>query len=431
MNILFYAEPVPIRNSFHQHSAVANIYSKIILDNFNWLVNSDFSVKILTNQHVRHEIIKNKPKSRPFLLTLDDKQEEILGSFLVDWQSQGLDVWQDLMLGRGNVSSSVEKILNKVRKSYVFDVVVCWGQNGALKKYCEKNGVQLLHMELSSIRPPFGSSMILDPRGVNGAASPIKLTLDDLKRHTNPVEPNFARLLLSYSQQNVADKVTAFDGVKNITLSEVMEITGRRALVPLQLFDDANILLYSPFNSPLDFLQKTIPQLTEAGYHVVVKCHPGAKSRPVNYLHQIECVDYCNTADNVTVIDRDVSAEENLSLIDWFDLVVTINSSVGFESALLGKIVCVLGESMYKVKDAFPSLVDALSPDFDYKVYRDNLRYIIGFFINQYFLTERYIYSEKFFDRVFYLTSNQTKTLSMDDFGLGECLNPYFDLGVE
>lgn len=417
MNILFYAEPLPIRNSFHQHSGVAHKFSKMIVDNADYLMESGIKVQVLANNHVHNELLMSAPELRPFLHVFDPNVSSAIEGMLVDWRAKGIEMWKDLMSGRGDSSIFTDEILTQVKKTcFDFDVLVCWGQNGALTNFCRKNNILLLHMELGSIRNPFPEYVILDPCGVNGNASPLNLTIEDIKSVSDPIDPHFARLLLSVDDQNQSEKRTAFDACKRVFKNRDILQAEKIALLPLQLLDDANILLYSPFKTPLDFLEKTIPTLVEGGYHVVVKAHPAAKTRPVNYLHQKECIEYSSNLNNVTVLDEDVTAIENLELVNLVDLVVTINSSLGFESLLFDKVVCVLGDAMYKVRDIFPSLEDVISGCFDVSLYKKNIRYLVAFILENYFLSPSFVASSKFFRRIEYLKNESAKSLSVADF---------------
>ncbi|WP_237057885.1 capsular polysaccharide export protein, LipB/KpsS family [Microbulbifer sediminum] len=417
MNILFYAEPLPIRNSFHQHSAVASKFADIIENNLDYILEKKIKVKILANQHVHNELLEKRPVVRPALHVLDPEIDSTIEDMLVDWRAKGIEIWKDLMRGKGEFSKFTDKLLTDVKtKSFDFDVLICWGQNGALEKFCKKNKVVLLHMELGSIRSPFPEYLILDPRGVNGNASPLKLTIKDIKRFSEPLDPHFARLLLSIDSQNQAETRTPFDAGKRVFKDGAILNAEKVALLPLQLYDDANILLYSPFETPLDFLKKTVQLLLDGGYHVVVKTHPAAKLRPVNYLHQTKCIEYAKSLPNVTILDEGVSSLENLELINSVDLVVTINSSLGFESLLLGKVVCVLGDAMYKVKGVFPTLECVLSDRFDLSAYKNNIEYLVGFILRNYFLSPESVYSQKFFKRVELLTLTSAKSFSVPDF---------------
>ncbi|WP_226662972.1 GT99 family glycosyltransferase N-terminal domain-containing protein [Microbulbifer aggregans] len=417
MNVLFYAEPLPIRNSFHQHSAVALKFADIISSNLAYLLENEIRVKIVANQHVHNELLEKRPEVRPFLHILDPEVDSKIEDMLVDWRTKGIGAWKDLMCGDGEISIYTDEILNEIKtKSFDFDVLICWGQNGALERFCENHGVLLLHMELGSIRNPFPEYLILDPRGVNGKASPLNLSIEEIEEFSETLEPHFARLLLTIDAQNQADSRTAFDAGKRVFKKGDFFQNEKVALLPLQLFDDANILLYSPFETPLDFLKKTAHLLVEQGYHVVVKTHPAAKGRPVNYLHQKECVEYAKSLPNVSILDESVSALENLELINSVDLVVTINSSLGFESLLFGKVVCVLGDAMYKVKGVFPTLEDVFSKSFDVAAYQKKAESLIGFILRNYFLSPGLVNSPKFFQRIELLKLRSAKSLRGKEF---------------
>lgn len=72
-------------------------------------------------------------------------------------------------------------------------------------------------------------------------------------------------------------------------------------------------------------------------------------------------------------LERKKDPIPNAYLISISDVVVTVNSSVGFESLYFDKPVVVLGEAVYKPKNLFPSIDEFLSDGFDLDSYLQNI----------------------------------------------------------
>jgi capsular polysaccharide export protein len=110
---------------------------------------------------------------------------------------------------------------------------------------------------------------------------------------------------------------------------------GKYIFFPLQVNSDTQIILNSDFNSMYDALEKTLPQLLQSGYKVILKEHP----------FEVEKVDYSKFVDNNNVF---LVKKCNLDmLINKSEFVVNINSSVGLQAIENYKKVLVLGKSMY------------------------------------------------------------------------------------
>ncbi|HEY0121637.1 MAG TPA: rhamnan synthesis F family protein, partial [Rhizobium sp.] len=66
------------------------------------------------------------------------------------------------------------------------------------------------------------------------------------------------------------------------------------------------------------------------------------------------------------------------------DVIVTVNSSVGFEATYFDKVVVVLGEAVYKPQGIFPSIDDVIEGRVDVIKYRHNLSILRRFMLESY-----------------------------------------------
>lgn len=111
-------------------------------------------------------------------------------------------------------------------------------------------------------------------------------------------------------------------------------------VLPLQLENDSNILFNSPFFRTMPqviaVLQKSLDNLRDVW--VVIKPHPEDKDRVLE-LSEL-CGPRCLLSGNLSLP----------SLLAIADVVVTVNSNVGFEALIQGKPVVALGRAIYTEK---------------------------------------------------------------------------------
>ncbi|WP_449373259.1 rhamnan synthesis F family protein [Arthrobacter psychrolactophilus] len=171
--------------------------------------------------------------------------------------------------------------------------------------------------------------------------------------------------------------------------TRILGTTQKIAYLPLQLHDDANLLRFSKYETVEDVVLDVVPKLAAAGYLTVVKTHPAAKSR-----HQSQAAFALAKAalrpwaDDVVWLDATKAVYNNAQLAALADLVVTVNSSVGFESLYYDKVVSVLGDAVYKPTGLFPDLDEAISDDFDMPTYRHGIGLLRRFMFGGYLVSD-------------------------------------------
>lgn len=242
------------------------------------------------------------------------------------------------------------------------DLVFCWNYDGSLETVCAAKGVPLLFNELGMMRAPNPMAYYSDSHGVNVRSS-FSAEFADYREQQSElsVEAALARL------QQMEDSYRFRGATRAPTI-----------LILLQVQDDSNIIMGSPFSSMADYVQHVLAVVEGSDYKVVVKPHP---------LDEVPVL-----PEHVLVADKKESITD---LIASADVVFTINSSAGFEAALAGKTVYALGKAPYSgigltIDVAQPSDLAALWQE--YKALapcsRTMRAQILDFAQSRYFLTE-------------------------------------------
>lgn len=187
-------------------------------------------------------------------------------------------------------------------------------------------GIQVFYAE-NGLLP---NTVTLDPKGINFANS-------------LPRTPDFYRALTDcrHSFDNVLQPRQSARSLN----ARAVPLPARYILVPLQVNTDSQILLNSPWIPDmyrlLDVLRDIVPRLRDPDITFVIREHPSCRSR----------YDHCHHA----MGSRFLFANGNpmQELIEGAEAVLTVNSTAGIESLLLGKTVIVAGNAFY----AIPELV--------------------------------------------------------------------------
>lgn len=370
MNILFFMEPYPMRNNSVEFSWIAEELMKMLLDEYSKKYSiSSHTTKLLCTRAIHSHLNAVYPndKVNDYILGLTKEENDYISkSFEDEWNIESLHIWKNLLEGKGETSLYYEDILKRVYSKYKFDVIVYWGTNGAVRNFSKNYNIPAIAMEMGCVRDPFFMSAYFDFRGVNGGSY---LNEIELSKFNAPYTLEQIETILPIKQ--FADKSidALHDVIYHQVADEVYKNSGKNVLIPLQLMDDTNIILYSKYNTMLEFLQDVIPKLSANGYSCYVKPHPGNVVRKINTDDHTKAKKYCDTVENVFWLDSFDNNKYLLSLYSKMDAFVVINSSVGFEAMLLGKIVILLGKSPYNLSNNLPTIEKFISEDFDYEEY--------------------------------------------------------------
>jgi hypothetical protein len=364
MRFLFYLEPHPIRGSFTSFQWIAEQFIFTLLaDSTHW---QEDSLHLYSNATLTKRFTEKHPHLTPHVLTPTDQEEALFQREYRDaWEQEGIPRWRMLLEG-GTLAQEYVQLLDSLYARHPFDALIYWGTNQAVVDFGKKHNIPTLAMELGCTRAPHMDSLVMDPVGVNGNSIFTQLNLEDLQRITKSNYPD-----LPGSEAN---------RILPPTKSTLPWKSGDRpiAFLPLQLYDDANLLRFAPYHSMLEFLQDVAPNIASAGYRIVVKEHPGTFSRKTDKRRTHEIVEYLKQFPDHIFLP----AQKTVSNADIFastSLVVTVNSSVGYEASLRGIPTVVMGQANYKIGEILPSLQEVLSPDFDLAAYHQRLQVLHRF----------------------------------------------------
>ncbi|NEI71962.1 hypothetical protein GR212_20460 [Rhizobium lusitanum] len=338
-NILIYAEPHPIRNSFTEYYSVA----KFMADMLNSM-SPDLNWKLFSNEYVLQEL-KIATDYGERLLQPTSFENEFIDKSLCEWTEAEIDRRSGLTTGKGDLSDFYLGILKRLRTLFEFDAVLIWSENGAVRSFAKANGLAVFHFELGPTRSPFPETFYIDCNGTNGNSTAITYNLNDYpKKGIVPKETWSSSALLEVPPAALIMEHTLDWKEDNFPIPEDPFV-----VIALQLRDDLNTVDHSKFSSPKAFLEEILPPILGQGYKVFVKGHPGSIGRPINLVFEIEALDYARKFDNVEILDRALGSEQFIRLISKASAVCSINSSVCFEALLLGVPGLVYGDAAYDV----------------------------------------------------------------------------------
>ncbi len=390
MKILIYLEPHPIRDRFESFGFIGQRFIKMLRDEYHGRANSGcepHEVRILLSRYYS-QLRDNNKDMAPLFLSLNQSENDSIQALKKDWSSDpaAISEWVNLMRGEGEVSDLYKRILARVHgEVYPFDVVLNWSTNGAIRSFCEERGLDAVSMELGCTRQPIYDSLYIDAAGVNGRALSRHI---DLTR-VQPLDLDILRAMLP--TRAAGNK--AWDGMHNpissVSAENIYQEIGANVLIPLQLKDDSNCILYSKYGSMLEVLQEVLPRLTKAGYRCFIKPHPAANDRAINKVDHAACLAYVENLENgVFWLDDVRQKEDYLALLNKMSYVVTVNSSAGFEAMICGKVVIPLGDAPYCIGQSFPTLDELVCHQVDHATYRDNAARIVTIMLRNYLVPQ-------------------------------------------
>lgn len=377
MKILIYVEPYPIRNSFTSFAHLFEYFKPLLQSNF-------CDARIYMN---RESLESNKiPDTlKPKVIAPTPEEDCLFHECLTDWNRDGIANWTKLLSGKDEeLVDAYMQILQRIRETFPFDIFICWGENGAVSKFCKKYSLTKIAMELGCSRPPFFNSIVLDTCGTNGNSTVSQIDIKDIGDIVNNVPMSCHEALLTYSDTIEARPYEQFFSPINKNICNTFSKKKKYVFFPLQLYDDANLLLFSNFKNIQDVVLNIVPLLVENGYTVIIKHHPGVKQRPNAYIENElaqaildpwkEHIIWCDSKDTYL----------NATLFQLADFMVTVNSSTGFEALYFDKLVVPLCKAVYAPYGAFPSLEQVLKGNFDIKEYMYHIAILRKFFFEAY-----------------------------------------------
>lgn len=386
MRVLIYIEPHPIRDSRVMFDHVARRFLPLFARS-----TSDFDIRMYSSGAVLDRLGDKAPADiEKRLIRATPAEEDLFAGHLCDWESEGIPAWLSLMDG-GAVADDYVHVLRRIWSIFPFDVIVHWAENGAVSRFVAERPITRIALELGCTREPFMSSVVMDPFGTNGSATVPRLSLEDLRTIVGDNPMTAAEALYGYSAKIESlpweQQFLPLEGGE--LPAQVLAAKGKIAFLPLQLHDDANLLRFSPYSTVKDVVLDVVPKLADAGYTVIIKTHPVAKNRPQSrFAFALARAALKPWADKIVWLDATTVAYNNARLMALADLVVTVNSSVGFEALYYDKVVAVMGDAVYKPSGLFPDLDEAISGAFDLSAYHHGIGLLRRFMLGGYMTTE-------------------------------------------
>jgi capsular polysaccharide export protein len=346
-NVLVYIEPHPIRNYYEEFYDVGLLLCQAMLQLDQ---SAGYNFRYLSNDAIVDRIITEAPSLSYLSLRFTSQENQLLENFYGQWNLKTIHEWLSLVKGEGPLCDFYVSVLERVHKEYPFDAVLLWSDNGAVRKFCLDNDIAILHAEYGPTRAPFHQTIYLDPDGTNGAAAVLKAPLIELTPEiTVPRETWVTRHGKDWNDEKKVGLIDVATTSNNKSMSRASD-SRPYLFIPLQLEDDLNTQLYSKFKTPEAFLRHVIPQALDIGLDVVVKGHPAAVGRTFNLIAQTKALNYARTlGERVTVMPHTATAFESINILAQAAAVATINSSVGFEALLLGKVTFLYGEAAFDI----------------------------------------------------------------------------------
>jgi len=345
--ILIYIEPHPVRNYYEEFYDVG----MLLCDSLHQLApDRQYDFRYISNDAVVDRLVVERPNHSYLSLRFTAEENKKLNALYGQWNLKTINEWLSLVKGEGAVTDFYVSVLERVRQEYQFDAILLWSDNGAVRKFGEKNNLPVLHAEFGPTRHPFHKTIYFDPHGTNGAAAVLSAQLDQLKLKLEvPRETWLTRQGKTWNDEKKVGVIDAPLTVESELASEVYQNTPY-IFIPLQLEDDLNTQLYSEFKTPETFLRHVIPQALAAGLNVVIKGHPAAQGRTFNLIAETKALKYAKTmGERVQILPRNTSSLNSMNVIAQSVAVVTINSSVGFEALLLGKNTLLFGNAAFDI----------------------------------------------------------------------------------
>lgn len=345
--ILVYLEPHPIRNTYTEFAFAVSILAPPL---FAAAERGEVDFRIFSNEQTLDKISKYFPRFSQRLIRPTPKQSKRISRYEGEWNATSISIRTDLVNGKGSVTDLYVDILTEIYEIFKFDTLLCWSDNGAISRFSAINShVSTCYVELGPTRSPFHETIYFDPRGTNGSAAILDADLGSLPEHEIVPAMTWPALL----NNNDTSTIGIIDALYTIGAHNLdIRLPKRYVYVPMQLADDLNTLCHSPFATPLEFLQATLPRFVDQGLSVVIKGHPAAANRLYNLVHETRALQFAASfGDKVVILDRNTPPTTSLFAIGQATYICTINSSVGFEALLCGKQVITTGRAVYDVSD--------------------------------------------------------------------------------
>ncbi|WP_052437455.1 capsular polysaccharide export protein, LipB/KpsS family [Vibrio hyugaensis] len=348
MNILYYLEPqVELGNSTFRFATLKSIIvpeSKGLKEH-----DSNYNIKVVVSEDVYDmAIMEGVDFSHLDMIILDRKS--IINVFSDDSYRNSINFYN----GNYNqdVSDSFKCLLKGKLGDFEPDLTLTYESNNGLLKQLYPNSLHLNQMFGCFSRPPFPSFCVLDAEGIFGHSFLSKyidsLVFNELSSDEEDVLKRFRRKVLHNLSKNFPFKkeIEVYKGKFDSLVLLATQIDGYFAF-------DACTDYQSQYEMAVDVLSKT-PENTG----VIVTEHGYSEQFNKEQREFIK-----NTYPNAIFLDKDIPSSSQF-LLPYVDGVLTVSSSIGYQSLLWQKPLLVLGDSQIsplskiKSESEFYRLVD-------------------------------------------------------------------------
>ncbi len=248
-----------------------------------------------------------------------------------------------------------------------------------------------------------GKTAFLDPCGMNGSsyyADPDTWS-KTVGRHRGPLDlAAAAEYLASYvrSYESGWDQ-PGYEAPENLRKRFGIRLEQKIIFVPTQVLADSNMILHhGAFHDNTAFIRAFLVQLRERNdLFFLIKKHPKEPSQQAEIQH--------------IIADRGIWTENinTFSAIEACSAVITLNSTVGLEAAMLGKPVAVCAPALYSRKGftyditdvaMLPPLMPALLSGWQQSdEQRLSLLYFLAFMLKKYLIPANGVQPAAIYDR--------------------------------
>jgi capsular polysaccharide export protein len=210
----------------------------------------------------------------------------------------------------------------------------------------------VLYIELGPTRYPFHETLYFDPKGSGGSASIRDISIDCLKKkniYGSRVWSHFFRsqLIKNYDARTYKIEEQHLSASSTQQMKNYLK-NGEYVFIPLQLADDLSLLVHSNYESPKSFLEDIVPTILANGFKIILKGHPAASRSEFTQQAEISALKLATKlSPDVHILSQATNPIEMAQFVKNAFRVITVNSSVGFESLMFGSRVKLMGNAVY------------------------------------------------------------------------------------
>ncbi|MEM7427117.1 MAG: rhamnan synthesis F family protein [Pseudomonadota bacterium] len=384
MRILLYIEPYPLRNEMDHLRDVAIGFANMLIAGGEDPDFQEHDIRLFSNHDVLNRVQESSFASKRFLLWPEREEMDLFRSGLTDWTTGGIAGWRDLLRGEGDVTSAYFSVLDALRERFPFDLIVHWGENGAVRLFAEAHGIGRVVITPGCLRKPLMDSFIIDAGGSGAggllASTPIKAVIEAAEDKAWP--PSADQFALAGPEPiELAETLYGtvnFSGCEHI----LNRGDGRAAYVPLHPHDDPDFLAHSGFSTPAEFLREIVVPLAQKRLVVAVRPERACWETEGGDAAMAEArAAITGLPERVLWLDPRTEPVSALQLLNLTDGVITANGHFAFQAMLFERPVSIIGDAYYKPEGVFFKPEDIVRGRVHRKAYPEAIRALRTFIL--------------------------------------------------